>query len=239
MTGTVALGAAMHRIVLYDGNYDGRYTLEEGDGAFIDFDDDRQLTIDPMSSEFAPFRVPFQLGTRRYQVTAVDSSGRWIRFRELGFAPPARYAKVGEPAPEVACIDPRTGSEVRLSHLRGKVVVVDFWASWCGLCDNQADSLRSLYAEYKNRGLEILAVSYDREETPMAAFRSEHGHDWPNNYLGKAFAENGTGKAYRADGAGMLYLVNAVGLLEGVYTDPSLLRKRIEELLWIGETSSR
>ena len=75
------------------------------------------------------------------------------------------YAKlaVGSVAPEIALNDPN-GKEVKLSSLRGKVVLLDFWASWCGPCRKENPNNVKLYKQYKAQGFEIYGVSLDKEK---------------------------------------------------------------------------
>lgn len=69
---------------------------------------------------------------------------------------------IGNVAPEIALNDP-TGKEVKLSSLRGKVVLLDFWASWCGPCRQENPNNVKLYKQYKDKGFEIYGVSLDKD----------------------------------------------------------------------------
>lgn len=68
----------------------------------------------------------------------------------------------GQPASEIA-LPSVTGDTLLLSSLKGKVVLLDFWASWCGPCRSSNRELVKLYPKYKNKGFEILGVSLDDE----------------------------------------------------------------------------
>jgi peroxiredoxin len=57
------------------------------------------------------------------------------------------------------------GDTIRLSSLKGKVVLLDFWASWCGPCRVSNKGLVKMYAKYKSKGFEIFGVSLDEDKT--------------------------------------------------------------------------
>ncbi len=75
---------------------------------------------------------------------------------------------VGDIAPEIVLNDP-DGNEIKLSDLRGKVVLVDFWASWCRTCRIENNNFTKAYNEYKTKtfdigeGFEIYSVSLDKD----------------------------------------------------------------------------
>ncbi|MEO7984428.1 MAG: TlpA disulfide reductase family protein [Bacteroidota bacterium] len=70
----------------------------------------------------------------------------------------------GQPAAEIA-LPSLAGDTVRLSSLKGKVVLLDFWASWCGPCRLSNKELTKLYPKYKGKGFEILGVSLDDDHS--------------------------------------------------------------------------
>lgn len=72
--------------------------------------------------------------------------------------------KVGQIAPDFTLPD-KDGNEKSLSDFDGELVVVDFWASWCHFCRDENPGLVSLYAEYKDKGLDIVGVSIDTDKS--------------------------------------------------------------------------
>jgi cytochrome c biogenesis protein CcmG/thiol:disulfide interchange protein DsbE len=71
--------------------------------------------------------------------------------------------------PEIGLTD-RAGNQIDLEALKGRVVLVDFWASWCAPCKQEMPVLERLYQKYKKDGLVIVAVSVDNEGTNIAEF---------------------------------------------------------------------
>jgi len=68
------------------------------------------------------------------------------------------------------------GTAVQLAAYKGKVLLVDFWASWCVPCKASFPALDAIYREYQPRGLEVLAVNLDEERRHADAFLSVHPH---------------------------------------------------------------
>lgn len=81
----------------------------------------------------------------------------------------AKAQTVGSDAPDFSADDTQ-GQKVSLSGLKGKVVLIDFWASWCGPCKQEMPFLVELYKAYKDKGLEIVAINLDTQEKNMQHF---------------------------------------------------------------------
>jgi peroxiredoxin len=75
----------------------------------------------------------------------------------MGVVPP----KISKPAPDFVAKDLK-GQSVTLSDFQGKVILLNFWATWCAACREEMASMQSLYSSLQGDGLEILAVSIDR-----------------------------------------------------------------------------
>ncbi len=86
-----------------------------------------------------------------------------------GWAPLAKAVGDGTVAPEIALKD-LSGHDVKLADLKGKVVPVDFWASWCGPCREELPVLDGLYKKYKDKGLVIIGVGLDHDSDRLAKF---------------------------------------------------------------------
>jgi peroxiredoxin len=84
---------------------------------------------------------------------------------------------IGKPAPEIEGKDV-DGKTVRLSDLKGKVVLVDFWATWCMPCLAELPRVREAYAKYHEKGLEVLGVSNDSEVDALTKYVTENNLPW-------------------------------------------------------------
>lgn len=132
------------------------------------------------------------------------------------------------------------GQSITLSELRGKPVVINFWASWCIPCRTEAPILERAWKDYRERGVVILGVDYVDTEDAAKKFIHEYGMTYPNGPdLGTRISQ-----MYRITGVPETYFVTREGkMLSGIDSngrayanwigpiDDDSLRERIEKLL--------
>lgn len=141
---------------------------------------------------------------------------------------------VGKPFEMPEFTDVTSGSTISMKNLKGKVVVIDFWATWCPPCVAEMPSMKKLYAEYHDRGVEFIGVSLDnpKEEgglDDLKKYVKENEIRWPQYYQGKGWESefsrswgiNALPAMFVVDAQGKLYSVEARGKLDKIL--PKLL----------------
>ncbi|MBN1837952.1 MAG: TlpA family protein disulfide reductase [Spirochaetales bacterium] len=105
---------------------------------------------------------------------------------------------------------PTLGGESRsLSSFKGKVVFLNFWATWCGPCRQEMPSMQRLYQRLKDKGLEVVAVNLQEDEKAVQRFVSEHGLTFPI-LLDRS---GRVGSTYGARSIPMTYIVDREGFV--------------------------
>jgi thiol-disulfide isomerase/thioredoxin len=134
-------------------------------------------------------------------------------------APLARAADEGAAAPpfDAQLFD---GQKFSLASLKGKVVVLNFWATWCAPCLSEMPALDAYYRKHRDEGLEIVAISVDTPKDGMKAREMMKAFAMP-----AAFARDASFKGYgRVWRLPLTFVVDRAGVLrkEGWYADPGL-----------------
>jgi peroxiredoxin len=118
--------------------------------------------------------------------------------------------KLGEPV--VLAFDAVDGRHVDLAALRGRVVLVAFWASWCGPCKTEAAELKRAWERHHEQGLEIVGLSFDRQREALTYFIEKQALPWPQHFDGDARG-NRLARGLGVDRIPALWLVDRRGRL--------------------------
>lgn len=116
------------------------------------------------------------------------------------------------------------GHEIDLSRLKGKVVILDFWATWCPPCRKGLPELKALYAKYHSRGLEIVGISFDDHLDKLKTFIEKESMHWPQFCPLEGF-QGPTADRFGITSLPSMWLVNPEGRLVDVEARDGLSEK--------------
>lgn len=150
-------------------------------------------------------------------------------------AEPAVAAVSAEMAPEVGKLAPTftlatpDGTPVSLASLRGQVVLVNFWATWCPPCRAEMPAIQAAYAQYRARGFTVVAVTANEQPESVTSFFAERGLSFA------ALLDDGrVHAAYRASGLPSSFFVDRQGVVRAVYRgamSDAVITGEVERLL--------
>lgn len=126
-------------------------------------------------------------------------------------ASPSSATGIGQPAPEIrgTALD---GSSVDLATLKGKPVVVNFWASWCDPCRAEFPVIRDAVAAHAKDGLVVIGVLFKDDPAPARSFVAAFGAKWPT----VPDADGSVATAYRVVAPPQSYFIDARGVVRGI-----------------------
>jgi thiol-disulfide isomerase/thioredoxin len=133
------------------------------------------------------------------------------------------------PAPEIAQAD-TTGAIRKLSQMKGKVVLVDFWASWCGPCRKENPNVVKLYNKYKDNGFDIMSVSLDKDRAPWIKAINNDNLLWANHVSDLKFWSNEAARTYGVSSIPSTVLVDKEGLIIGRNLRGEALEQKLTQI---------
>jgi thiol-disulfide isomerase/thioredoxin len=147
--------------------------------------------------------------------------------RKAAQAALARFDLLGNPVPiQFTALD---GREVDTTRMRGKVVLIDFWATWCGPCVVGVPNIKAVYQKFHDQGFDVIGISLDSQKDQLASFVAKEHLEWPQ-FFGGAGSDNRFGEQFGIVGIPKLWLVDKRGNLRD-FEGGRDLETKVAELL--------
>lgn len=144
--------------------------------------------------------------------------------------------EIGDLAPEMVFHSPG-GEKIALTSLRGKMVLIDFWASWCSPCRIENPSLVKLYGEFKERefingsGFTVYGVSLDRSMESWVEAIKKDGLEWESHVSDLKGWQSAPAEMYGVTGIPMNFLIDGDGIIVAKGLRGEYLENKLKELL--------
>ena len=137
---------------------------------------------------------------------------------------------VGQPAPEFT-LTSATGQSVALSSYRGKYVLVDFWASWCGPCRAENPNVARVYNEYKGRNFDVLGVSIDVPDAREKWLKAVHDDHLPWAQVLDQGGSNRVAARYQVEAIPQNFLIDPSGKIVALNLRGEALRTTLAQFI--------
>ena len=143
----------------------------------------------------------------------------------LGLRHAGAGPELGGPAPDFT-LELYGGDEITLSELRGQVVVINFWASWCDPCRDEAPDLERVWREYQDQDVMFIGVDYVDTEAKAQKYLAEFNVTYPNGLdVGQKISD-----AFRIRGVPETFFIDKKGNIAPIFVNGSPMVKKVSPI---------
>jgi peroxiredoxin len=160
---------------------------------------------------------------------SIDSRLSGSASKELARIGTLRRLTIGSPAVDFSATA-TDGKKLRLGDYRGKVVLLDFWASWCVPCRQEMPNVKKVYREYNGKGFEIIGVSLDKTRQNCMTYVRNQGLPWRQIFDGKAWKSE-IGQKYAVSAIPATFLLDRSGRIRFKNLRGDALRVAVKKLI--------
>lgn len=196
----------------------------------------KKFVIDNNESFFSPFLIRgylssemeyLQLDSLLLQLSPVIHSSKDYQALSKRVET-LKNVEVGMPAVDFALND-TTGNPISISAFQGKILLIDFWASWCAPCRHENPNVVKLYNDYKDKGFEIIGVSFDENRSRWIDAIHKDQLTWPHVSDLKGW-QSAAGKLYAISSIPATVLLDRTGMIIAKNLRGDALREKLEEI---------
>jgi len=188
---------------------------------FEDWNSQHLSTLEKLSEAYAQ-RYPGQAASQNMQAQFAQIEDAFFAFTQMTNGSMA--------APAISLSDP-SGKMRSLSSLKGKYVLIDFWASWCGPCKSEMPNVIAAYNKYKSKGFTVFSVSLDEDPTKWKEAIQSWGMTWPDHVSDLQGWKSDLPQRFQFDGIPYTVLLNPEGKIIGTNLRGKKLQDKLAQIL--------
>ena len=231
-SGIISWDNQEYKIALADENTDGLFNDLNNVALSIDRDQDGKLNGSTSSAEGYKGNQLFEFGGISWQIDSINESGtKMILKKSKKEAPNKPYLTAGNKSPSFSFVS-HSGKKISLEKLKGKVVLIDFWATWCGPCIRMAPEIQELYNQLEGPNFVMLGISLDTSEEKLNKYLEDNPEmRWEEHFDGKGW-DNEISEIFRVNSIPTMYLIDQNGIIVKQKAYPSIaIKDDVEKLL--------